>query len=422
MSEAEAIAQIENAFRANDAAQVGRILDQNPELKKRLNDPLPHGCFGTTPLLAAVQRGSRELVDVLLQAGADINARSHWWAGSFGVLDHDNGLADFLIERGAIVDIHAACRLNRFDRVKELIAQNPELVHARGGDGQTPLHFAANVRIAEFLLDHGADINAIDVDHESTPAQYMIRDRQEVARFLIERGCQTDLLMLSALGDLERVRKLLDEDPEQIRMSVSEISFPKKNPKSGGTIYIWTLGRNKTAPIIAHEFGHKELLEFLIARSPDDLKLSVACDMADKNEIQSLLARDPGLKARLMEADPFKLPDAARDNKTATVAAMLDAGWSPSTTGQHGGTALHWAAFHGNAEMVRIILRFNPPLELRDHDYHATPLEWAIHGSENGWHATTGKYGETVTALLQAGAKQPDQIRGTDAVRRALQP
>jgi len=41
------------------------------------------------------------------------------------------------------------------------------LVHARGGDGQTPLHFASTVEIAEFLLAHGAAIDARDVDHEA---------------------------------------------------------------------------------------------------------------------------------------------------------------------------------------------------------------------------------------------------------------
>ncbi len=73
------------------------------------------------------------------------------------------------------------------------------MVHARGGDGQTPLHFASTVEIAEFLLAHGADMDALDVDHESTPAQYMLRvehvrhyprDRQDVARYLVSRGCR----------------------------------------------------------------------------------------------------------------------------------------------------------------------------------------------------------------------------------------
>src|SRR4029079_15412084 len=127
-------------------------------------------------------------------------------------------------------------------RLRELVSANPELVHARGGDGQTPLHFANTVEIADYLLKHGADIDVRDVDHESTPAQYMVRDRKEIARFLVQRGCQTDLLMATALDDEQLVRKHLDENPECIHMRVSEEYFPIIGEKSGGTIYQWTLG------------------------------------------------------------------------------------------------------------------------------------------------------------------------------------
>jgi len=99
---------------------------------------------------------------------------------------------------------------------------------------------------------------------------------------------------------------------------------------------------------------------------------------------------------------------------------MLAAGWPVSVTGQHGGTPLHWAGFHGNAEMAEIVLRHNPPLELHDADYNSTPLGWAIHGSENGWHRETGNYPATVEAILRAGAKLPEKIRGTEAVKDVL--
>ena len=100
----------------------------------------------------------------------------------------DAGLAAHAIERGAVITVHAAARLGLIEKLKELIEADPDLLHARGGDGQTPLHFAATVEVAAYLLDRGADIDARDVDHESTPAQYMVRSRQEVARFLVERG------------------------------------------------------------------------------------------------------------------------------------------------------------------------------------------------------------------------------------------
>jgi ankyrin repeat protein len=251
------------AAKRNDLETVRKIFREHPEIKSHINEPSPGGCFGATPLLQAVQLKNKGLIDVLLENGADINGRSHWWAGSFGVLDSDSGLETFLIERGAVVDAHAAARLGMMDRLKELVEANPQVVHARGGDGQTPLHFASSIEVADFLLDHGADINALDVDHESTPAQWMLGRRTELARHLVNRGCRTDLLMAAALGDLERVRKHLAADPNCIRMSVSPEWFPMKDPRAGGSIYIWTLGQNKTAPMVARDFGHEDVARFL---------------------------------------------------------------------------------------------------------------------------------------------------------------
>src|SRR5690606_2068599 len=133
-------------------------------------------------------------------------------------------------------DVHAAARLGRTEKLRELLAMDPALIHARGGDGQTPLHFAANVEIAALLLEHGADIDARDIDHESTPAQYMARDRVDVARFLVTRGCRTDLLLATALGDIALVRQHLDADPACIHLRVSPEFFPMSRAKAGGTI------------------------------------------------------------------------------------------------------------------------------------------------------------------------------------------
>jgi hypothetical protein len=54
---------------------------------------------------------------------------------------------------------NVAARLGWIDELRALLAADPALVHARGGDGQQPLHEAATVAIADFLLDHGADVN-----------------------------------------------------------------------------------------------------------------------------------------------------------------------------------------------------------------------------------------------------------------------
>jgi len=100
---------------------------------------------------------------------------------------------------------------------------------------------------------------------------------------------------------------------------------------------------------------------------------------------------------------------------------MLAAGFPVDARGQHGGTPLHWAAFHGNVGMVRDILQRDPPLEFEDADFHSTPLGWAVHGSEHGWHARTGDYPAVVELLLNAGAIFTEKMLGaTGAVREVL--
>ena len=411
------------AVRANDARDVARVLEEYPEVRSKLDDPMPDDAFGATPLLGAVYRGNREMIDILLRAGADIDARSHWWAGGFGVLDHDGDLAPFLIERGATIDAHAAARLGMYEKLRELLSANPDAVHARGGDGQTPLHVASSVRIAEYLLDHGAEIDARDIDHESTPAQYMVRDRQEVARFLVGRGCRTDILMAAALGDLEHVRKHLQSNPECIRTAVTDKYFPKQHPRSGGSIYIWTLGADKTAHVLAREFGHEDVFTVLMEHTPDELKLCVACEIGDERLCNALLTAHPDLVQRLTDDDRRRIASAARGNETGAVRRMIAAGWPVDVRGQHGGTPLHWAAWHGNTEMVRELLRHGAPIDVTDQDHNAPPIGWALYGSVHGWHCQTGDYAGTVEALLQGGAPMPavtEATEASEAVREVL--
>jgi ankyrin repeat protein len=411
---------LQAAILSDDVRRVAGLLDESPALRARLDDPLPDYGFGATPLIAAVHRTNRDMIDLLLSSGADINGRSRWWAGGFGVLDDDRGLADFLVARGARVDAHAAARLGMLDKLRELVAADPEVVAAQGGDGQTPLHFASSVEVARYLLEHGADIDALDIDHESTPAQFMMRERRDVARYLVSRGCRTDLLMAAALGELDLVRRHLDEEPSCIRLNVSLEHFPKHDPRAGGCIYIWTLGWNKTPHALARESGHTDVFRLLMERSPDSLKLSLALELGDAELFNRLLTSTPGLPKSLSPGEQRKLVDAAQDRNLDAVRLMLRAGWPAEARGQHGGTALHWAAFHGHAELTALILGFRPPLEAVDADYGATPLGWALHGSEKGWSGHTGDFAKTVAALLEAGAKPPKEISGSLPVQAVL--
>ena len=385
---ADVLRQAMHAFHSDDAPAIHNLLNLHPELKARINDPI--GAFNS-PVITQVR--SRAMLDVLLDAGANINARSEWWAGGFGLLDTASpDLSAHAIERGAIVTVHAAARLGLIDNLRAMISADPSFVAARGGDGQTPLHFASTVEIADYLLGQGANINVRDVDHVSTPVQYMVAKRPDVARFLIRRGAEVDILAAAALGDIELAGRLLDADPESIRMRVSDEYFAMVGGPNGGTIYQWELGWHVSAVQVAKAFGHLKMFDYLMEHSPAEQKLLNACWLHDGSAVRKLLAKDPDLAARLNPAGRRQIAHAARNNDTEAAALMLEAGLPVDTYSQHHATPLHWAAWHGNLEMVRLILQRNPPLDDTSNEYNGTPLAWAKHGSQNGWDRSKSDY------------------------------
>jgi hypothetical protein len=214
------------------------------------------------------------------------------------------------------------------------------------------------------------------------------------------------------------VKRLLDADPGCIDTRVSEEWFAKN------TVYIPLLGPGRTAHAVARDFGHEEVYQLLLARTPPSLKLALACDLGDEAAFRELLALRPDLASTLSDEEKRKLPDAAQSGNTDAVRLMLEAGWPVDTTGDMGAAALHWAGFNGNAAMAREILRFHPNLELKSKDYAGTPLSWAIFGSGNGWNRDTGDYAGTVEALLSAGSAIPpdaESLEPSDAVLEVLQ-
>jgi ankyrin repeat protein len=84
-----------------------------------------------------------------------------------------------------------------------------------------------------------------------------------------------------------------------------------------------------------------------------------------------------------------QVADAARNNNLPAVSAMLRRGFSVTALSQHGAMPLHWAAHHGNADMMEEVLRYNPPIEAQDRQFHGTAMGWLIHGALTPWGFST---------------------------------
>ena len=386
-----------DAVSHGDVAAVTRWLAL-PHVKAQINAPI--FAFGQRAAHMAAKRAA--MLEALVAAGADLNLTSEWENGPYTVLDHaTDDTARWLLSRGVKLTANAAARLGWIDELRDLLVANPDLVHARGGDGQQPLHEAATVAIADLLIQHGADVNVRCIDHQSTPAQYALADRPDVCRRLLDRGAGVDIFMPARLGDAVLATRVLDADPEAITARINEPGYAPVPPFN---IYCWTLGFGLSPHDVALRFGHRDVYDLLVRRSPTRLRFINAVSAGDEAGARASVDHDPSLMTSLTRADHSRLAHAIFDGRREAARLMLRLGFDETAGGVDGGTALHAACWVGDAEMVDVILRRGRvPVESRDPVHRSTPLGWAAFGSVHR-RAHGGDYAAVIDRLVAAGA------------------
>jgi ankyrin repeat protein len=395
--EARDVAAFREAVRQGDVPRVRQLLASD-HVRARVNDPMFD--FGGRAAHAAAKHPA--LLDVLIAAGADLNLRSDWQNGPYTVLDHaDEDSARFLIGQGATLTANVAARLGWFEDLRRLIDADGGRVHARGGDGQQPLHEAKTVDIAAFLLDHGAGIDVRCIDHQSTPAQYALAERPDVCRFLLDRGATPDIFMAARLGDVALATRLIDADPGCLAARVNEPGYPLVPPFN---IYCWSLGFAMSPHAVALTFDQRDVLALFASRSPARVRLMNALLAGDEPTARAVLAEDPSLLPSLTRADHGWLAQAIFHEQFDAAALMLELGFDPAAPGIDGGTALHAACWVGSVRMVeRLLAHGGVPLDARDPTHQSTLLGWASFGSVHR-HARGGDYPAVAERLVSAGA------------------
>jgi cytohesin len=113
------------------------------------------------------------------------------------------------------------------NEVIQLLLEHGADVNARGDAGFSPLHYAARegqLASARLLVAAGADLN-VKNDWGWTAMLQAARGREEscldIARFLLESGTDPDLNALVSLGEVERVCELVRSDPSAIANAVA---------------------------------------------------------------------------------------------------------------------------------------------------------------------------------------------------------
>ncbi|HKF66613.1 MAG TPA: hypothetical protein VKB36_08790, partial [Vicinamibacterales bacterium] len=299
-----------DAVRAGDVRLAGQVLAL-AHVRKRINDPM----FVFGQRAAHIAAKNEAMLTTLIAAGADVNMKSDWRNGPYTVLDNaDEETARFLLTHGATLTPNVAARLGWFDQLQMLVNADAALVHARGGDGQQPLHEAKTVAIADFLLDRGAGIDVRCVDHNTTPAQYALVARPDVCRRLLERGATPDIFMAARLGDLSLATRLLDSDPGCVAARINEPGYPPVPPLH---IYCWTLGFGLSPQDVALKFEHRDLHDLLVTRSPARVRFIDALLNADEPTVNAILAEAPSLLSSLTRRDHGRLAQAIFNERFA---------------------------------------------------------------------------------------------------------
>lgn len=220
---------------------------------------------------------------------------------------------DFLIEKGAEIDIFASAYLDRPDVTKTLLLSDSSLVDAKNTGGVTPLHLAArrgSFAVAEELLRHGADVNAVD-DRGNTPlleashgGPWKDQPAKSLIELLLRTGAHVDVHSAAAMGDVQQVETLLDEDPtrlnERDRQGHTPLFLAAKNNRIDVVMCLVERGADVNASdavgiATLHRMSQEcsdELIRYLIDRGANaHLCCHVAC--GDEAGTRALLSRDP---------------------------------------------------------------------------------------------------------------------------------
>ena len=188
---------IDEILKGNSEASLGlmdEILKGNIEGVKQylaagavVNEGVWIRAHGTSqlPLNLAVQEGHKEIVELIIAKGTDVNAKGGIGGGTplhRAAMEGHNEIAELLIAKGANVN-------------------------AKGGiGGGTPLHRAATKEIVELLITKGADVNARG-DFGKTPLDWA---NDELADLLRKHGGKYGSIHTAAAGgDTEAVKEFL---------------------------------------------------------------------------------------------------------------------------------------------------------------------------------------------------------------------
>ena len=146
------------------------------------------GDDGLTALHQAVIRGYKSMADLLLQYGADLNARNEKVVSAETLVPFGENFTGPSLS--SLAPVHCAIFRENLAMLQWLCSHKADL-NIKEGRGNTPLYLAANKgskEAVQILLAAGADASILNQDGQSVPMLAVERDQAAIVDLLLSKG------------------------------------------------------------------------------------------------------------------------------------------------------------------------------------------------------------------------------------------
>lgn len=340
---------------------------------------------GETPLYAAVLRRQKDCIDVLLDGGADPNARP---------LGQDSMLSIAVASDSKAI-------------VKSIVKSGKARIDELNSKGETPLYVAVQrwqKDSIETLLEAGANPNAMPIGKDTMLHLTISNDSKAVAKMLLQHGANVEemkggetplfraiyrgltamVTLLLEYGASTSFRTAKGETPLSIAVNrgdkgiVSALLDQEK-------INVETEDEKHRTPLWTAVYrGHTTIAEMLLRKGADArrspageetlLNLAVSRGSASLTHLLLEKGAEPEEKSRSNETPVFQ---AVCRGDAAVLSLLLGKGARPDTRNPVGETALQRAVYRSDTSAVSLLLGkgANPDLQVVSGE---TPLYMAV--------------------------------------------
>lgn len=202
--------------------EVRQVVTAAPQM---VNAVGPHPFWGGRPqaLHVAIEANRRDLFDLLLAAGADVNGTNdhydHWSPLMLAIHRERADMRDDLLAGGARVGLVEALMLADDDAIERLLRPGASALPSHVPNGGSLLNFARTPFAIDRLIELGVPIDAAD-RWGTRPIEAMSRlgpRGQPLVRHLIARGAAAGPAEYARLGDQQALASLAQSDPSVVR-------------------------------------------------------------------------------------------------------------------------------------------------------------------------------------------------------------